>query len=140
MESCKNGDRHGWRAGRDFDYCVGCGLIRGAADPVRAVRQIRHERRISTLLATLLARHGPVCSYCGRRCFITLDKGRPDELTVDHVWPLSKGGGRGIDNCVLACRACNEAKGDMEPSEWAQARLDAAAALGGSVVSSGEPT
>ena len=54
----------------------------------------------------LLARHGPVCAYCGV-------KWTPRSLTLDHVTPR-----RGQtaydrrDNLVLACKRCNAAKAD----------------------------
>lgn len=31
-----------------------------------------------------------------------------DELTIDHIVPSSKGGNTSFDNCVCACRNCNE--------------------------------
>lgn len=49
------------------------------------------------------------CYYCG------LD-GRQDFgswliLTVDHIHPHAKGGGRSMDNLVTACQPCNLIKG-----------------------------
>jgi 5-methylcytosine-specific restriction endonuclease McrA len=55
----------------------------------------------------LIAQHGPVCAYCGRRV-------TPGSVTLDHVTPR-----RGQtaydrrDNLVLACEDCNGAKADM---------------------------
>ena len=46
-----------------------------------------------------------MCQYCGR-------KPKPDELTIDHVVPRSRGGGSSWENCVLACTRCNHAKAD----------------------------
>lgn len=57
----------------------------------------------------LLARHGPVCAYCGERHMART-------MTLDHVAPR-----RGLtaydrrDNLVLACKACNAAKRDLAP-------------------------
>lgn len=42
---------------------------------------------------------GSVCLACG-----------VDELTIDHVVPLSKGGSNGIQNLQPLCRACNTRK------------------------------
>lgn len=54
----------------------------------------------------LLARHGPICAYCGTRMPV-------DAVTLDHVRPRK---GQSAydrpDNLVLACRACNAAKAD----------------------------
>jgi hypothetical protein len=40
-------------------------------------------------------------------------------LTIEHVIPRSRGGSNRRENRVAACRACNELKGDMLPTEWA---------------------
>jgi 5-methylcytosine-specific restriction endonuclease McrA len=55
----------------------------------------------------LLARHGPVCAYCGRRIST---KG----ITLDHVTPRKgKSAYDRRDNLVLACPACNIQKADQ---------------------------
>jgi 5-methylcytosine-specific restriction endonuclease McrA len=46
------------------------------------------------------------CQYCGMHIK------RPDEVTIDHVVPRSKGGKSSWVNCVLACIACNRRKAD----------------------------
>jgi len=59
------------------------------------------------------------CAYCGSS----------DELTVDHVVPISrwkefKVRRRVLDNDsnrVRCCRACNAAKANMHPREWLEA-------------------
>jgi hypothetical protein len=43
------------------------------------------------------------CVYCAR-------KPKPEELSLDHVIPISKGGTDAASNLVTACRACNELK------------------------------
>ena len=48
-------------------------------------------------------RDGHRCVYCGSN----------ENLTIDHVRPRSMGGGTTADNCVTACRTCNQAKGSM---------------------------
>lgn len=50
------------------------------------------------------------CQYCG------VQPG-PEELTIDHVTPRSRGGLTRWDNCVLACIACNTRKADRTPDE-----------------------
>lgn len=50
------------------------------------------------------------CRYCG------LDLYAYDTYNVlDHVTPLSRGGGPGDDNVVIACRDCNHLKGTYSP-------------------------
>jgi len=35
--------------------------------------------------------------------------------TIDHVRPVSKGGARyDVENCVVACYACNQSKKDKD--------------------------
>lgn len=67
------------------------------------------------------------CQYCGRtNLFVGKTKKRSPErrATVDHVIPLSKGGGLiDKDNVVICCLPCNVAKGSTDPesflaSEW----------------------
>ncbi|CAA7616053.1 conserved hypothetical protein [Magnetospirillum sp. UT-4] len=59
---------------------------------------------------------------------------RADAATIDHVMPLSKGGGDDHGNCVATCRACNAAKADRLPTA---AELDRLAVLkGGAQISS----
>lgn len=56
-------------------------------------------------------RGGGVCHYCGRLV-------PPRELTMDHVVPLVRGGRTTKSNVVPCCKACNDLKGNLVPSEW----------------------
>lgn len=60
----------------------------------------------------LLWENGKRCAICGKRitCF--------DDLTVDHIIPLAKGGRNVIENCQLAHRECNERKNDIMPDVY----------------------
>ena len=49
------------------------------------------------------ARDGHRCVYCGST----------EDLTIDHVTPKCRGGVDHADNCVTACRPCNQRKGSM---------------------------
>jgi len=51
------------------------------------------------------------CYYCGVKV-------RPDELTMDHIIPLSRGGRSEKINIVPACKECNNRKRFLLPSEW----------------------
>lgn len=50
------------------------------------------------------------CQYCGVRP-------GTDELTIDHVFPRSRGGASSWENCVLACVPCNRRKANRTPEE-----------------------
>ena len=57
-----------------------------------------------------------VCYYCGRQV-------SPNQLSMDHVIPLARGGRSTRENLVAACRDCNIQKKNLLPAEW-QAYLD----------------
>jgi len=44
--------------------------------------------------------------------------------TVDHIWPLSKGGWNIASNMVAACKSCNSSKGSRSPLDYAVERID----------------
>ncbi len=56
----------------------------------------------------LFARDGNRCQYCGK-------KYAPNELSMDHVVPRSRGGPATWENIVTACLRCNVRKGGRTP-------------------------
>jgi 5-methylcytosine-specific restriction endonuclease McrA len=52
-----------------------------------------------------------ICYYCKR-------KFPPNELTMDHLIPLIRGGKSIKSNLVPACKECNNRKKYMLPFEW----------------------
>ncbi len=52
-----------------------------------------------------------ICYYCGRRF-------RLQELTMDHIVPIIRGGKSRKGNVVPACKECNEKKKYLLPLEW----------------------
>lgn len=60
----------------------------------------------------VMDRDGGVCCYCGFPA-----------AEVDHVVPVSRGGGNDVENLVAACRECNREKLDLTVSEWAARRV-----------------
>ena len=59
----------------------------------------------------LVRRDGAACAYCGRPVGTGLPFSRP---TLDHVVPVTRGGGNELTNLVLACKPCNLDKADKE--------------------------
>ena len=55
---------------------------------------------------------------CSRRCVYCAAALEIDVATIDHVFPLAKGGVHDPGNLVAACGRCNRLKGDMLPTEF----------------------
>lgn len=53
------------------------------------------------------------CYYCGKNF-------PPEELTMDHIVPLIRGGKTTKGNVVPACKQCNNKKKYTLPIEWAE--------------------
>ena len=79
---------------------------------IRMVYYVRIPRNLVLPLSrrTLLARDQYTCQYCG-------DTPGRAELTMDHVVPRSRGGSTDWENVVIACRSCNQRKGNRTPRE-----------------------
>ena len=60
----------------------------------------------------------PNCFYCGLKTNLNYGKTNWLHATIDHVIPLSKGGGDTRENRVLACKGCNFAKSNMGADEF----------------------
>ena len=52
-----------------------------------------------------------ICHYCGGTF-------PPDQLTMDHLVPVTRGGKSTPGNVVPACRDCNSRKKYLLPIEW----------------------
>lgn len=52
-----------------------------------------------------------LCHYCG-------GKFRFQDLTMDHLVPLARGGRSTKENLVPSCKTCNNLKKTMLPIEW----------------------
>lgn len=76
--------------------------IKRERDKARALRKTRWWKQ-------RLARR--TCHYCGGRF-------SPDELTMDHIVPIIRGGKSTKGNVVSACKECNNKKRYMLPVEW----------------------
>jgi 5-methylcytosine-specific restriction endonuclease McrA len=68
------------------------------------------ERAVVFSRRNLFKRDHYTCQYCGAQP-------GPQELTIDHVLPRSKGGYSAWENCVLACVACNARKANRTPEQ-----------------------
>ncbi len=113
-------DAVAWTLGDTFQVLRGgtqrsTGLqSRIALQPIIAVRGSVPSRAWRTAPALsnpkLFVRDRHICAYCGGHF-------RFDELTREHIVPVSRGGADSWMNCITACRACNGRKGCRLPEE-----------------------
>ncbi len=54
---------------------------------------------------------GMYCFFCECQCKRTIER-IPEQGTIDHLIPKSRGGKSNISNLVICCFACNQEKGD----------------------------
>jgi 5-methylcytosine-specific restriction endonuclease McrA len=67
-----------------------------------------HLRHVRFSRENIYLRDNYTRQYCGK-------KFTPNELTLDHVVPVSKLGPKNWQNLVSACRRCNQIKADRTP-------------------------
>lgn len=72
----------------------------------------RTQRELRTIVRQ---RDGPLCHWCGRETFEREPgfRKRFDDATLEHLTPRSRGGTDAQANLRLACRDCNEARGNF---------------------------
>ena len=73
---------------------------------IKVIRMI-YRNRVPYSKRNIMTRDNHICVYCGSK----------NELTIDHMIPSSRGGKSTFENCVTACRPCNNKKNDRTPNE-----------------------
>lgn len=71
-----------------------------------AARELRQSRWWQNLIAS-----NARCHYCQKSL-------KKDEVTMDHVVPLLRGGKSTKGNVVMACKPCNNSKKDSLVMDW----------------------
>lgn len=71
-------------------------------------------RRREIERAEIIERDGGRCHVCGKQC-------RPDEIHLDHVVPLARGGTHHPDNLAVACVTCNLRRRHLTIEEFMEA-------------------
>ena len=88
--------------------------------PIVAVRGVVPSRAWRTAPALsnpkLFVRDRHLCAYCGQHFGF-------EDLTREHIVPVSRGGQDSWMNCITACKACNGRKGSRMPEEAHMALL-----------------
>jgi 5-methylcytosine-specific restriction endonuclease McrA len=86
-------------------------LVTSSIVMVRGRHRIPHgHAHVGLTKHRLFARDRHICGYCGQQF-------TEDELTVEHILPVSRGGQYEWTNVVTACRSCNTRKGNHTPEE-----------------------
>jgi len=81
----------------------------------KATKRGNHSALIpGTQLLNRWAEFGYTCAYCGK------PDHRAAELELEHVIPISKGGGHHLGNIVPACSQCNSKKRSSDALAWYQ--------------------
>ena len=77
---------------------------------MRLIKLIRtiYRSKVPFSKRNVFVRDGMTCAYCGIKS---------TRLTIDHVYPLAMGGKTNFENCVAACKPCNNKKGRRTPSQ-----------------------
>ena len=79
------------------------------AEDIKRERRRARELRASQWWKRRLAKG--ICHYCRRPTSL-------QELTMDHIVPIARGGRSTKGNVVPACKACNNDKQQLLPMEW----------------------
>lgn len=82
----------------------------GGRPSAKAWRELRE-----IVFARDFAEDRPCCTYCGAS---------DEELVLDHIIPVSRGGSNHPTNLTAACVSCNGAKGAKTYSEFLKQRRD----------------
>jgi len=79
---------------------------------IRMLMPVRLKRKIPVKFTRLniFTRDNWSCQYCG-------EKFKSEELTFDHVKPVTQGGVKSWDNIVTACVDCNSRKAGRTPEQ-----------------------
>ncbi len=91
-------------------------LLNGDKAHIARERKKAQELKRSQWWKNVLAKG--LCHYCGK-------KFPPDQLTMDHVVPVARGGPSTKVDVVPSCKACNQSKKLTTPVEEALKKIAA---------------
>ncbi|MGJ9460082.1 HNH endonuclease [Oceanobacillus sp. CF4.6] len=97
---------------KDFDLCFPCLNdlhIKnfGADKDENSSKSYRKAQIPNVLRWKIWRRDNFTCQYCGVQ----------EDLSIDHIFPESRGGGLVENNLVSSCKKCNSIKGNRTPEE-----------------------
>lgn len=86
--------------------------MRGRVDAMK--RRVKEGDVSRTILHELYDEQNGKCAYCGISIYWEI----PNDIHVDHIKAVTKGGTNDKDNLNLTCADCNLSKHDLELSDW----------------------
>lgn len=92
--------------------------LHGRGKHIRRAKKYGVECDRSITLEKLIEKKGLSCSICGLTCFYSGDSNADLYPSIDHIIPLSRGGGHTWENVQVAHRICNTIKNDQVGKEW----------------------
>jgi 5-methylcytosine-specific restriction endonuclease McrA len=110
FDRVRSRERHMWRYLTEPDY-----RLYHRQKSKRRKAQMRDSVAIQVQGREIRARFAEFdhrCAYCGAG----------GDLHIEHVVPISRGGGHAIGNIVPACESCNYSKRDHDPEAWYKAQ------------------
>ena len=98
---------------KEGPYCHACYKKRrrihyNALNYIRESRKLGNGGNITEKEIDIVFERDKVCIYCKSK----------EQLTLDHLIPISKGGKSDFSNFVLACKKCNISKRDTDVLIW----------------------
>ncbi len=88
-----------------------------SGDPIRRAKRLGVEVDESIDRETAIASLGLECMGCGITCDQEAGIHAPNYPNLDHIYPLSRGGGHVWPNLQILCQSCNFSKGTKLP-DW----------------------
>ncbi len=79
-------------------------------DPAHTARERRKAKELRSSAWWLRQKERGICHYCGQKV-------APEELTMDHIVPVCRGGTSTKGNIVASCPACNKDKKYYTPAD-----------------------
>jgi len=101
--------RTGMNAGSVWQGSMTYFVVEVTDQEIRREKDKARELRRSRWWQTVISRR--TCHWCGGDF-------PPEELTMDHVVPIVRGGKSSRGNVVPACKECNNRKKYLLPLEW----------------------
>lgn len=77
-------------------------------DTWQGMNWVRQEKRLAIYI-----RDNFTCAHC-KRDLRNIQPGEGIRIELDHIIPVSKGGGNNASNLVTSCSKCNASRGDKD--------------------------